>query len=479
MFPYIHELYPMWVNYLEIKWFETLCVSSLSEDAGVARSANALCSPDHGRSEIFRTIPRLVSDLPLYPSNSVGRNVCRPNRWCDTMKYSEETLHECLKDGLEGLQRKERLWQDGGVPIDGITNITRATAKEYERVATCAALLNATQQSWLWFGKAAQFYFEQICAGRLRRDIRGRIVWEGEPRKFYHALNTAVLSRQEELITEIATAAIEIDESYLEEFAADYPDSPPQYYDMKVHAALTLGDDQVTVYLDELRAAIDEHADVSQYWKTIPQYYQAIVDDSAPAAEAAIADLYSFFADQEPDPEDPRESVLHDVCAYIVLARHRGVDVDVPLESDRLPAALLRDDAPEDDVELDVEPGEIRVNSTVGLFELEYDDDGTPVIAGRIYHPGGEPVSADDVPEREAGQVLSDDWIKAALEEANWRDHYDDELVADATAAFENGELIRKLVVAQDRVDQYTFDESMSKLPVDDIELLKGAGRRS
>ncbi len=63
------------VNRLGIKWFETLRVSSLSEAEGFARSVNALRSPDHRRSKIFRTTPKLVSGLPFYPSNSVGVKV--------------------------------------------------------------------------------------------------------------------------------------------------------------------------------------------------------------------------------------------------------------------------------------------------------------------------------------------------------------------------------------------------------------------
>lgn len=74
--------------------------------------------------------------------------------------------------------------------------------------------------------------------------------------------------------------------------------------------------------------------------------------------------------------------------------------------------------------------------------------------------------------------MLSGEWIDAALEEATWRDHYDDDLVADAKTAFEDGTLTRKLVVVQDRTDEYLFDESLTTLPVDDVELLKGAGRQ-
>lgn len=126
---------------------------------------------------------------------------------------------------------------------------------------------------------------------------------------------------------------------------------------------------------------------------------------------------------------------------------------------------------------MDVDLSDLQFTSDVGFFELERDDDGAPVIAGRIYHPGGEPVRAEDVPEREAGRVLSDEWVEAALEEATWRDHYDDELVADAKTAFEYGTLIRKLVVVQDRTDQHLFEESLTELPIDDVQLLKGAGR--
>ncbi|SFR98043.1 Immunity protein 49 [Halomicrobium zhouii] len=392
------------------------------------------------------------------------------------MTFTEAELREYIQDARAELDFNTGLWRDGSVAIDGVTNITRNTGKQYNRLATGAALLGVVRDARNCFGEAARIYLEQIRATRLRRDIRERILWEGEPRVFFRALNAGLLSRDESLLTEIATEAIEVDESYLDEFASDYPDSPAQYYDMKVHAALVLGDERAATFLDELRDVLDVITDKSQYWEVIPRYYQALLDESASATEAALRELHDFFAGEEPDPDDPNKYVLHDVCAYIVLARRHGLDVSI--DSDRLPEVLLKEDIPHEDVELDVDFGNVQVTSDVGLFELERDDDGSPVIAGRIYHPGGREVTAEDVPEREAGQVLSDEWVDAALDEAAWRDHYADDLVADAQEAFADGSLTRKLVVVQDRTDEHLFDESLTTLPIDDIELLKGAGRR-
>ncbi|WP_159076959.1 hypothetical protein [Halococcoides cellulosivorans] len=266
-----------------------------------------------------------------------------------------------------------------------------------------------------------------------------------------------------------------MDEVYLDEFAEDYPDSPANFYDMKAHAALALDDDRATTYVAELRDAIEVTDDPSLYWETIPEFYAAVLDGSTADVEAALADLHDFFVSEAPNPDDPSEYVLDDVAASVVLARRHGLDPMI--ESDRVPEAVLREEIPADDPTLDIDIDSLQFTSDVGFFELERDDEDRPVIAGRIYHPGGEPVSADDVPEREAGRVLSDGWIEAALDEAEWREHYDDAMVAEAREAYEDGTLQRKLVVVQDRTDGHTFDESLAALPVDDVAMLKGAGR--
>lgn len=392
------------------------------------------------------------------------------------MRFTEATLEDCLYDARKGLQLNASLWQDGEVPVDGVTNITYTTAKDFELLAKCGALLGAVRQSREWFGEAARQYLEHVHAGRLRRDIRERSGWEGEPRMLSRALNAALLSRDETRLAEIATVTLEMDESYLDAFADEYLDSSAHFYNVKVRAALVLDDDQAPNLIEQFRERVARLTNPSQFWKSIPEYYQALVDESAPAAEAALADLFEYYAEEKPDPDDPGMYVLHTLCAHVLLARRCGLDVS--LESDRLPSALLRDDIPDDDVELDIDLSDLRFTSRVGYFELDRDDDGSPIIAGRMYHPGGDPVSAADVPERESGQLLSDEWIEAALDEAAWRDLAEEELIAEAADAFEVGTLKRKLVVIQDRTDGYTFDESLAELPVDDIELLKGAGRR-
>jgi hypothetical protein len=392
------------------------------------------------------------------------------------MNLSELALHDHLDDAVDRLRRNERLWQEDKVPIDGITNFTSSAAAEYCYLSNTAALLDATRQAREWSGEAARFYWKRIQAGRLRRDIRERGVWNSEVPMFSRALSHALLSRDEALLTEIATDAVEMDDSYLDAFADDYADSPVKFYNMKVEAALVLKDDRLSEFLESLRIHQERIAEEGGFWQLPVAFYQALVNQDTAAAEQALSDLYEYYAEEHSDPSDPEWYVLNIVLAYIILARRRGLDVSI--DSPRLSAAFLRDEIPEDDVELDVDLDDLTVCSDVGLFELERDEDGAPVIVGRIYHPGDEPVSAEDLSARAAGRVLSDEWIEAALEEASWRDHYDEELVSDAKSAFEAGSLLRNLVVVQDRTDQYIFDESLGELPIDGVELLKGAGRR-
>lgn len=392
------------------------------------------------------------------------------------MESTEADLEDEIVDISADIRRKAGYWRDGIVPIDGVTNVAYSTARDYERLAKTAALLDATRQSRAWFGEAARFYFAHVRAGRLRRDIRERSVWEGEPRKLWRAMACALLSRDETLLAEIASDALDLDDAYLEAFADEYHDSPSHYYRARVFAALVLQDGRTGELLEAFEASVEQRSESNQYWQAAPRFYRGLVDGSEADVEAALSDLHEFYVDNAPEPDDPNAYVLHYNCAQLLLARRRGFEVDI--ESDRLAGALLRDDLQPDDIVLDVDVPGIEMVSDVDLFELEGDEAGSPVIAARIYHPGGKPVTAEDVPELAVGRVLSDSWIEAALEEAERRDHYEDSLVAEARDAYEDGTLTRKLVVVQERMDEHTFDESLAALPVDDIELEKGAGRR-
>lgn len=392
------------------------------------------------------------------------------------MTFTDETLRDHLERSEAEVRRMGRLWNEDKVPVDGVPGFAYSAAKAYEQLACTAALLGAVSQSRRWFGTAASLHYERVVSGRLRRDSRERMVWEAEPRKLSEALMTALLSRDEELLTDIARDAAALDEAYLDEFADEYPDSVASYYQTRVKAALVLDDERAVEWLSKLVDAVEALSDPSRYWQVIPEFYRALNAGDDEAADSAIEELFEFYVERDSEPDEPRKYVLRPLCALVVLARRH--DVHVTVDSERVPKNLVQEATPEHDRRLDVDVSDVEVTSRVGFFEVEYDEDGTPVIIGRIYHSGRGDVTADDVPEREAGRVLSDEWIEAALDEARWRDHYDDSVVEDAATAYRDGSLLRKLVVVQDRTDGGTFDESMATLPVDKIQLLKGAGQK-
>jgi hypothetical protein len=394
------------------------------------------------------------------------------------MDTSKPALEDHLEDALDALDRRNYSWREDLIDVESVPTPLYNTAKAFEQLGRTAALYGAVEQSHRWFGEAARFHHEQIRAYRLRRDMRSRRDWASEPRRFVRALNAALLSHDEQLIEEIATDALGMDECYLDEFADEYTEFPTRYYNVKVKAARALDDtDYAKELLDSLETEIERTDGEGQFWRTLPTYYRSLVDGVGQDAQAAVDEIVEYYTEEHPDPDGPKHFVLDAACAAVVLARRHGLDVWV--DSERLPPALLRKEVPDDDMTLDIDLSGLTFKSDVGLFELERDDDGTPVIAGRIYHPGGREVTAEDVPEREAGRVLSDEWVEAALDEASWRDQYDDDLVADAKEAFDEGTLVRKLVVVQDRTDGGLFDDSLTEPPIDDIELMKGAGKRT
>ncbi|MFC5368115.1 Imm49 family immunity protein [Salinirubrum litoreum] len=392
------------------------------------------------------------------------------------MTFTDETLRDHLERSEAEVRRMGRLWNEDKVPVDGVPGFAYSAAKAYEQLACTAALLGAVSQSRRWFGTAASLHYERVVSGRLRRDSRERMVWEAEPRKLSEALTTALLSRDEKLSTGIARDAVALDEAYLDEFADEYPDSVASYYQTRVKAALVLDDERASEWLSKLVETVETLSDPSRYWQVIPEFYRALDGGDEEAAESAIGELLEFYVERDTDPDEPRKYVLRSLCALVLLARRH--DVHVAVDSARVPKYLVQEAVPDDDRRLDVDVSDVTATSRVGFFDLERDEDGIPVIVARMYQSGRGDITADDVPEREAGRILSDDWIEAALDEARWRDHYDDSVVEDAATAYRDGSLLRKLVVVQDRTDGGTFDDTLSALPVDTIQLLKGAGRR-
>lgn len=391
------------------------------------------------------------------------------------MTPTETELHKHIEEAAEDVRQVDRGWAEDLITIDSVPSALSSAARAYNYLATTAAMLGATEQARQWFGEEARWYAESRKGYRLRRDMRELGDWKNEPPILSRAVDAAVLSRDQEIVQSVARCTLEMDEVYLEVFSDDAPVSAAKFYNSKAKAALAIDDERARGLVNRLETEVQHFDDPNRYWQAMPQLYRGLLEGSEAAVQSAVTELYEYHADRDFDADDPRQYVLQHVCAYVVLARRHGIDVSI--ESDRLPDAILHEDIPADDVELDVDLSGLRLTSRVGFFELEQADDGQPVIRGRIYHPGGGDVTADDVPEREAGRVLSDAWIEAALDEAEWREHYDDDLVSEARAAFEDGTLRRTLVVVQDRTDEYLFDESLAELPIDDVQLLKGAGR--
>lgn len=389
------------------------------------------------------------------------------------MNFTDEQLVEHCEAAAAEVDKRAQYWHRDDVLLEGMTNVMYAIVKRVRSLATGAALYGARRQAREWFGLAATLRHQRIVAGRLRRDIRERGIWEREPRVFARALTDALLSHDDSVVTSVAEDAIEMDECYLDEFAADYPDFPALYYDSKTQAALALGDPSAPEFVDRLAAATEELPDPSLYWQTVPTFYRALSAGEQSDAQAAAEDLLTYYLEDVPTPDDPKAFVLHDLAALVVLADRQGTPVS--LDSPRVPAAVTDPTPTDGDRELDIDLDYLTPIEPVGLFDLERDEDGTPVLAARVYHAGGEPFTPADVPERPAGRVLGDEWVEAALIEAAWRDHFEDDLVADAMEAYEAGELYLKLVVVQDRADRHTFEDGVADL-VDGIEFLKAAG---
>ncbi|QIB74797.1 immunity 49 family protein [Halogeometricum borinquense] len=212
--------------------------------------------------------------------------------------------------------------------------------------AQAASLLGKQEEAKDAYASAAEYKRDSVQAMEDHWEEIDQELWEDAPALYTQAMFLALISRDDELITEIASEALELDDFYLDLFASEYEDSPYRFYHMKVLAATILSDDRLNELLDALKAEVEMMTPVSakQFGETLNEVrvtiYELLRQEDSGGVVSALEEYLNRHATVTPlSTEDPDELIDNELIALCLLANDRGIDVTV--DSPYVPDVLV------------------------------------------------------------------------------------------------------------------------------------------
>lgn len=225
---------------------------------------------------------------------------------------------------------------------DELSEYLRLVIKSAHRVGLGLLYSGDETETREWFAAVspgwisnAQTKWEFELEGDKRPRIH-RLPW----RHFYHALQTSILSGNDAVIESSATTVWE------KATTPELDDLPGQEHAhrawiVRAFAALLLGRDDVSDYLEEARARLEDDNYHQEYFGSQVDAIEGIFEQDEATTRAAIEDALAFHEASFTDNEDMHfveEAVSADACAFVALARQRGLDVRV--DSEYVPKAV-------------------------------------------------------------------------------------------------------------------------------------------
>ncbi|MFC7046022.1 Imm49 family immunity protein [Halobacteriaceae archaeon GCM10025711] len=227
---------------------------------------------------------------------------------------------------------------ENGEVVDESLYLAHGGLGDYSKELGVWSLIEgATAEAIEWFETAADHYTESIRERRVHREIIEKAAWGNEPYALADAMFSAILSGDGDLIEDAARTALDADETYTEEF----PGTTAWYY-FAVGLAGVLIDEPTERErgLSGLRAAHDSlAAKFKQFFAGRITVLESFAANDAARVEEGLQTMLDDHADDAPaNTTSPDELICVPAMALLVLARRRGLDVDV--ESEYLPDTL-------------------------------------------------------------------------------------------------------------------------------------------
>ncbi|QIB74507.1 immunity 49 family protein [Halogeometricum borinquense] len=264
------------------------------------------------------------------------------------MQIQEEKLHHIEKTYRLAIEKMQQRYEEGtGNPSDLPHSLNDTGNRSIEQ-AQAASLLGKQEEAKDAYASAAEYKRDSVQAMEDNWEEIDQELWEDAPALYTQAMFLALISRDDELITEIASEALELDDFYLDLFASEYEDSPYRFYHMKVLAATIRDDPQLEGLLDELKAEVEMMTPVSakQFGETLTELrvtiYELLRQGDSEGVVSALEEYLNRHATATPlSTEDPNELIDNELIALCLLAKDRGIDVTV--DSPYVPNVLVPD----------------------------------------------------------------------------------------------------------------------------------------
>lgn len=189
-----------------------------------------------------------------------------------------------------------------------------------------------------WFERATTYYIERVRKGQEFREELAKSYWENEPLVFREAFYCAILSGSDTLQNEVAAEALAMDDAYLTEFPTVIHD----FYFVRALAAIFLERDDAREFVAQLLANLDHlRPKLHAYFSALATILAGITSDDADRATEGFEQLLEYHDDDiQGTPKGPDKIVCLPAVALLVLARERGLDIEI--EGEYIPESVLK-----------------------------------------------------------------------------------------------------------------------------------------
>ncbi|MFC6732362.1 Imm49 family immunity protein [Haladaptatus sp. DYSN1] len=275
------------------------------------------------------------------------------------MRLNENELQErrgrLLDSRQVGFFAVNRMTEEGRVPVSAF-NKFYLTGRD---LGTTELLLGNTKTAQQWFAEGA-LGRTMSCSLIRQHEITDGGYLGALSGMFEEAIRTALLAADPRVVGATATEILALEESYLDQ----YPHEMTRYWRLTGLAAFLLGDTEhahaALETVSETFASESEEVSVDPLGEALSDILDGLLADNATAAQRGLDALDQSHRVQVPDDPYASEDVLdHYTSAYLVLARHRGMDIRV--ENEYVPTAVY---------EIDWSPVELPTDTPNALRDL-------------------------------------------------------------------------------------------------------------
>lgn len=246
-------------------------------------------------------------------------------------QFTSEDIRKRVDERKERIGKKEQWLMDMEPDDPSILSLINSIYSAHESIGVFLAFLGQTVEAREWFEKAANY------ADRYAKSTEN--LWHSAdldykdllPRMLFGGLISAIISADQQQIIQISRTTLDMDERFLKEFALQRV-----YYTPKALAAVCLDTEQVD---DFIECARNEEGGTDRFLARLSAI-ETISSQDDSGVEAAVEQLLNIHkTNRSNNLSDPNSIMSYDATAFVILARQRGLNVQV--QSPYIPSALV------------------------------------------------------------------------------------------------------------------------------------------